>query len=215
MSATRNNKVENAKRWIDTDSFDDLAPAGSYAYNLTDSFMSTFPPEVVFSSTSGESTKEYFSSVDISIHKEKKGDKNRDVAQDELRAEILEPNPKGLSQGKFKNKKEKKKKRKENHVITSLSPELSPEGRDSIDEYSESDSDSITNGEHQKISKVKQEKMQENRKKGKYANPDRLATGFALSRKTNYRMSNSTLSPHISPVSQSQLRLMFTPKTML
>ena len=40
-----------------------------------------------------------------------------------------------------------------------------------------------------------------------------LTTGLVMSRRMAYRISCTSLSPHISPVSQSQVRLLFTPNT--
>lgn len=108
-------------------------------------------------------------------------------------------------------------KKKQHYIVVKLSPEFSPEACESIEEYPDSEDDPIMDDDCTISKQAMQRDLvtAEKRKEKSYNHPNRLATGFALSRKTNYRMSKSSLSPHISPVSQSQLRLVFTPKTSL
>ena len=103
-------------------------------------------------------------------------------------------------------------KAKKKCTMNATAPIESP--HDSVEEFS-SDNDSTEDNKKWIIEEVEnREDTNEKKETAPMKKQKRLSdTGLFLSRRTSYRMSRSSLSPHISPVSQSQVQLLFTPNT--
>ena len=146
--------------------------------------------------------------------KTEKPTKLREAPQDEKKVPTLKTK-KGGHQKRQPVIHDKKKSKSLLNRVVSVAAE---NPHDSIEEYSSSDAgsadeDAIIAAKEISMKAEKRAKEKKEKKKKRQKKDGAIETGFMLSRRTSYRMSKSSLSPHISPVSQSQTRLEFTPKT--
>eukprot|EP00814_Leptocylindrus_danicus_P004987 CAMPEP_0116029536 /NCGR_PEP_ID=MMETSP0321-20121206/16197_1 /TAXON_ID=163516 /ORGANISM="Leptocylindrus danicus var. danicus, Strain B650" /LENGTH=270 /DNA_ID=CAMNT_0003503929 /DNA_START=47 /DNA_END=859 /DNA_ORIENTATION=+ len=145
--------------------------------------------------------------------KPEKSTKGREAPQDEKSAPILE-----TKKGGHKEKQPVNRGKQKSKVYQQALPVAAEIPHDLIEEYSSSDEgstimDAIATAKEISRKAEKRVKEKKQKKKKRQKKDGAIETGLMLSRRTSYRISKSALSPHISPVSQSQTRLEFTPKT--